>query len=162
MFTAKSEECDYVIHNYMLNKRCPLIFLNCLSCYRDSNCQRTFFINRNYGGCQVDAGWFVVIDSGNSYMCCPYQWSDTGTTPAFIYSKKSGFVNYEYEANGTSTLYIYILTSLFRLYSLIWSISIICKRDKITLLLYPVNKVKPIEGLHVACHGKLKLLKTNS
>ncbi|XP_059149557.1 uncharacterized protein LOC131936540 [Physella acuta] len=43
---------------------------------------RTFYINRNYGGCPADAGWFVVIDRANG-KC---GWEKFTTFPVFKYA----------------------------------------------------------------------------
>jgi hypothetical protein len=39
---------------------------------------RRFFINQNYGGCNVDAGWMVVT---SCITCCPWDTPVTTTTP---------------------------------------------------------------------------------
>ncbi|XP_056022086.1 uncharacterized protein LOC125650831 [Ostrea edulis] len=50
----------------------------------DGSLNRRFFIQNNYGGCNNDAGWFLVVE-GNACT-----WEQRTTRPYFIYSGKSG------------------------------------------------------------------------
>ncbi|XP_066265941.1 uncharacterized protein [Branchiostoma lanceolatum] len=51
---------------------------------------RSFFINRNYGGCPADNGWLVVVEDDN---VCEWETRDP-RVPHILYSKKSTHVNY--------------------------------------------------------------------
>ncbi|XP_059154632.1 uncharacterized protein LOC131940081 isoform X2 [Physella acuta] len=51
---------------------------------------RAFFINSNYNGCPGDKGWFVAVDSANSY--CP--WEKFKSFPVFKYSRQNGPQNW--------------------------------------------------------------------
>ncbi|XP_071128118.1 uncharacterized protein [Mytilus edulis] len=44
--------------------------------------QRRFFINRNYGDCSTDRGWFVIQ---GEFQACP--WEQKGVSPIFLYTK---------------------------------------------------------------------------
>ncbi|XP_060063054.1 uncharacterized protein LOC132543556 [Ylistrum balloti] len=49
---------------------------------------RNFYMNRNYGGCQNDAGWFIVSEA-QSYGC---SWEKkTSVKPYYLYSDASGY-----------------------------------------------------------------------
>jgi hypothetical protein len=43
---------------------------------------RRFFANINYGGCEMDRGWFVV----SSGVFCP--WEDPSSNMVILYSKE--------------------------------------------------------------------------
>ncbi|KAL9952122.1 hypothetical protein ACROYT_G039331 [Oculina patagonica] len=58
------------------------------------NC-RSFFINRNYGGCDVDAGWLVT--SGGPW--CSWETSASRKNKV-LYSKLSTYTNWNNNANG--------------------------------------------------------------
>ena len=49
---------------------------------RDAPCARSFYINQNYGGCPVDAGWMVVLDP--HHYCCTRD--NLPNKPVFFYS----------------------------------------------------------------------------
>ncbi|CAC5403775.1 unnamed protein product [Mytilus coruscus] len=51
--------------------------------------QRRFFINRNYGDCTTDRGWFVV--EGEFQACA---WEQKGVSPVFLYTKNDLFRNW--------------------------------------------------------------------
>ncbi|KAK3095541.1 hypothetical protein FSP39_015906, partial [Pinctada imbricata] len=51
----------------------------------DNSLQRRFFIQNNYGGCNNDAGWFVIIEGGTC------SWEAQTTKPYFIYSSATGY-----------------------------------------------------------------------
>ncbi|XP_019644822.1 PREDICTED: uncharacterized protein LOC109485578 [Branchiostoma belcheri] len=53
--------------------------------------RRSFFINRNYGGCPADAGWLVVVETGPQGSC---DWERVPAGPAIFYSRKSTYVNW--------------------------------------------------------------------
>ena len=51
---------------------------------RDGSLERRFFIQNNYGGCQNDAGWFLVVEKDT---CA---WEQRTTRPYFLYSGLTG------------------------------------------------------------------------
>lgn len=53
-------------------------------CGRDGSLERRFFIQNNYGGCQNDAGWFLVVEKDT---CA---WEQRTTRPYFLYSGLTG------------------------------------------------------------------------
>ena len=55
-------------------------------CFRENQYGRNFFINRSYGGCGADTGWFVVNDVSGSKPC---DWEKVinETYPQFLYGK---------------------------------------------------------------------------
>lgn len=63
--------------------------------YKDFS--RTFYINRNYGGCHIDIGWFVVTTNG---VCA---WEKRFPHNSFLYSKKNTMVNWNEYANVGSS-----------------------------------------------------------
>ena len=46
---------------------------------------RFFFINKNYGGCAIDAGWLCAVSPHVSRTPCA--WDDKPRYPVFLYSK---------------------------------------------------------------------------
>lgn len=52
--------------------------------------KRHFFINHNYGGCHMDAGWFVAVDKANP----PCDWEKEEGFPIFMYSDSDVFENW--------------------------------------------------------------------
>lgn len=73
---------------------------NFFSVAGDAAINRHWFVNRNYGGCNNDAGFMLVFDG--SYRAC--SWEDTRTgvigpnTRGLFYSAGPGFTNYHYNA----------------------------------------------------------------
>ncbi|XP_062588741.1 uncharacterized protein LOC134250404 isoform X2 [Saccostrea cucullata] len=57
------------------------------------SCARNFFIQRNYGGCENDAGWFVTLDPPG--VCCAGSWDDLSNKPTFMYSTVNDAVVYQ-------------------------------------------------------------------
>lgn len=57
---------------------------NVFAIEQTSRYERNFFINKNYGGCSNDSGWFVVKD-GN--LTNPCDWDKQTTYPQFLYSQ---------------------------------------------------------------------------
>ncbi|XP_072017679.1 uncharacterized protein [Amphiura filiformis] len=54
------------------------------------NFERRWFINRNYGGCDVENGWMVV-----AYDFTPdCDWERKNMLPAFLYSLKTTYINW--------------------------------------------------------------------
>lgn len=67
----------------------------------DTGWGRNFFVNRNYGGCGPDAGWWIAMDgNGGSNGIKPCGWEAAGanakgsTTRGFLYSSGSGASNW--------------------------------------------------------------------
>ena len=58
--------------------------LNLFFFTRETRFSRKFFINKNYGGCDSDAGWFVVEDVRGSKPC---KWDKHKSYPQFLYSR---------------------------------------------------------------------------
>jgi len=61
---------------------------NYFSLVGDDNLLRHFFINRNYGGCPADAGWFVAVDGAHC------SWEASPSVPAFLYAKNHVITNW--------------------------------------------------------------------
>mmetsp|Transcript_9482 Transcript_9482/g.17879 ORF Transcript_9482/g.17879 Transcript_9482/m.17879 type:complete len:237 (-) Transcript_9482:112-822(-) len=57
---------------------------NFFSISSETRYSRKFFINKNYGGCDSDAGWFVIEDVTGSKPC---KWDKHKSYPQFLYSK---------------------------------------------------------------------------
>lgn len=73
----------------------------------DTGWGRDFFVNRNYGGCGPDAGWWIAMDgNGGSNGIKPCSWEVTGanakgsTSRGFLYSTGPGASNW----NSTTTV----------------------------------------------------------
>ena len=49
---------------------------------KDNIADRIFFINKRYGGCDRDFGWFVIADT---YLPCG--WEKQGAAPVFLYTE---------------------------------------------------------------------------
>ena len=51
--------------------------------------KRRFFINHNYGGCPLDKGYTVIVDTGiaTQHTC---SWDDQPSFPQILYSKING------------------------------------------------------------------------
>ena len=62
-----------------------------------ANCARSFFINQNYWGCPLDAGWMVVLDP--HHYCCT--WDNLPNKPVFLYSSLDVAVTYQSGILGT-------------------------------------------------------------
>ncbi|XP_014662096.1 PREDICTED: uncharacterized protein LOC106805128 [Priapulus caudatus] len=66
--------------------------------------QRRFFLQKNYGGCDVDAGWVVIADRLKPGGSDPCWWEQVKHVerPAFLYCpKESNCKNKEYVAADT-------------------------------------------------------------
>lgn len=61
-----------------------LFYFKCRYPCRDGNLQRRFFVQNNYGGCQNDAGWFLVVEKDSC------DWERKTTRPFFLYSGLTG------------------------------------------------------------------------
>ena len=61
-------------------------------CYGDGFDCRSFYMNRNYGGCDQDAGWLVA--TSNQYC----DWEKTGDGWNVMYSKRS--TNAKWSSSG--------------------------------------------------------------
>lgn len=61
-----------------------LFYFKCRYPRRDGNLQRRFFVQNNYGGCQNDAGWFLVVEKDSC------DWERKTTRPFFLYSGLTG------------------------------------------------------------------------
>lgn len=66
---------------------------NFFSIEGDSNYGREFFVNANYGGCQVDAGWLVLDDETSD----PCTWETQNNGPSgsidILYSPDTTYSN---------------------------------------------------------------------
>jgi len=58
----------------------------------DKDIDRSFFINRNYDGCEVDSGWLVVQSKTRQGPC---KWEAEGGAPFIMYSPGDDNVRYE-------------------------------------------------------------------
>ncbi|XP_072017681.1 uncharacterized protein [Amphiura filiformis] len=57
--------------------------------------ERRWFINRNYGGCDVENGWMVV-----AYDFTPgCDWDRKNLLPAFLYSLKTTYINWDHDTD---------------------------------------------------------------
>lgn len=63
-----------------------------LCLYSPNTGRRTFFINHQYGGCTVDAGWFMLKDYDATGEC--QEWDVMSGTPYFYYSASTTLVNW--------------------------------------------------------------------
>ncbi|KAI8478075.1 hypothetical protein Bbelb_441960, partial [Branchiostoma belcheri] len=57
------------------------------------NEKRSFYINRNWGGCLQDAGWLVVADGG-PLVQCEWERAPEDQLPYIRFSKTTGYANY--------------------------------------------------------------------
>ncbi|RUS88870.1 hypothetical protein EGW08_003309, partial [Elysia chlorotica] len=64
---------------------------NFFSIEGDAHIYRRFFINKNYGGCDNDAGWLVVVDT--PLPPCPWE-RKLGAFPQFLYAAGHTVENY--------------------------------------------------------------------
>ena len=63
------------------------LMLILLFCSHDGpRVKRRWFVNRNYNGCSVDAGWWTVLDMHHSTPC---DWDTYTVLPKFLYSRRS-------------------------------------------------------------------------
>nr|XP_022345046.1 uncharacterized protein LOC111137726 [Crassostrea virginica] len=76
-----------------------------------ANCARFFFINQNYWGCPLDAGWMVVLDP--HHYCCT--WDNLPNKPVFLYSSLDVAVTYESGILGTEKDFADVM-AIFLLY----------------------------------------------
>lgn len=62
-------------------------------CLRSPNTgRRTFFINMQYGGCNADAGWFMLKDYDATSGCA--EWDVNSGTPYFFYADSTNYENW--------------------------------------------------------------------
>ena len=54
--------------------------------YASNSVKRRWQVNANYGHCDIDAGWLVVLDTDHSPDC---SWDNKDGYPAFLYSRRS-------------------------------------------------------------------------
>ncbi|KAI8510962.1 hypothetical protein Bbelb_118780 [Branchiostoma belcheri] len=54
--------------------------------------KRSFYINRNWGGCPNDAGWLAVFDAGPQGLC-EFERAPEDQLPYIRFSKTSGYAN---------------------------------------------------------------------
>ncbi|XP_019646463.1 PREDICTED: uncharacterized protein LOC109486987 [Branchiostoma belcheri] len=72
--------------------------------------KRSFYINRNWGGCPNDAGWLVVADGG-PHEICPWEQVPEDQLPYIRFSKTSGYANFNGDDIATADrMVIYIDT----------------------------------------------------
>ena len=69
---------------YILNDYVIMTFL--WLCFRENKYGRNFFINRSYGGCDADTGWFSITDVSGTKPC-DWERVINETYPQFLYSK---------------------------------------------------------------------------
>ncbi|KAI8518000.1 hypothetical protein Bbelb_040170 [Branchiostoma belcheri] len=55
--------------------------------------KRSFYINRNWGGCSKDAGWLAVADGG-PLRICEWEQAPKDQLPYIRFSKTTGYANY--------------------------------------------------------------------
>ncbi|XP_070567302.1 uncharacterized protein [Ptychodera flava] len=60
---------------------------------------RHFFVNQNYGGCEIDVGWLVVVDTGNT-SC---DWSEMKRRPYFLYGSAGQKITYQSGSDDVAT-----------------------------------------------------------
>ncbi|XP_078579894.1 A disintegrin and metalloproteinase with thrombospondin motifs 20-like [Branchiostoma floridae x Branchiostoma japonicum] len=60
---------------------------NYFSVEGDASAKRSFYINRNYGGCGVDAGWLMVADEGPDGVCT-WERTSEDNAPLIMFSKQ--------------------------------------------------------------------------
>ncbi|XP_048771877.2 uncharacterized protein LOC125677747 [Ostrea edulis] len=65
--------------------------------------KRHFFVNKRYGRCPNDVGWFVIIDKTD---LCP--WARKGRTPLFLYSRGSKAANWNRRPGVADVMNVYI------------------------------------------------------
>ncbi|CAH1246490.1 ADAMTS16 [Branchiostoma lanceolatum] len=71
---------------------------NFFSVEGDSSAKRSFYINHNYGGCNVDAGWLMVADEGPDGVC---SWEKTpeDQAPLIMFSQVNTNVKFASETD---------------------------------------------------------------
>ncbi|XP_061184497.1 uncharacterized protein LOC133192520 [Saccostrea echinata] len=74
---------------------------NFFSIDKETRYSRKFFINKNYGGCHRDAGWFVVSDVYGSKPC---RWEKRTPYPQFLYSKNGKLTRWYQRRYGKAEL----------------------------------------------------------
>ncbi|KAI8521502.1 hypothetical protein Bbelb_012560 [Branchiostoma belcheri] len=84
---------------------------NFFSIEGDASAKRSFYINRNYGGCPVDAGWLMVADEGPDGVCT-WERAPEDQLPLIMFSKLDTNINFDSGTNvGTANrMVIYIET----------------------------------------------------
>ena len=65
------------------------------------NC-RSFFINRNYGGCEVDAGWLVTAG-----VWCSWE-TNADHTKRVLYSKLSTYTDWNVKSKDSKVIHLLI------------------------------------------------------
>ena len=55
---------------------------------------RRFVVNKSYGGCNNDYGWFVNVDTPSPYCNWEQHWTNANTWPTFLVVKSSNNINY--------------------------------------------------------------------
>ncbi|XP_069103837.1 uncharacterized protein [Argopecten irradians] len=58
-------------------------------------CQRTFYINKDFGGCVNDLGWMIIMDPLMSLCSCGYDNNHPGK-PAFLYARGQTVTRWEH------------------------------------------------------------------
>ncbi|XP_078662610.1 uncharacterized protein LOC144906321 [Branchiostoma floridae x Branchiostoma belcheri] len=66
---------------------------------------RSFFINRNYGGCPEDNGWLVVVEDG----VCEWETLDQ-PAPRILFSRKSTHVNWTTGGDDVGTADVMVVS----------------------------------------------------
>eukprot|EP00058_Branchiostoma_floridae_P004373 XP_002589861.1 hypothetical protein BRAFLDRAFT_100697 [Branchiostoma floridae] len=79
---------------------------NIFSIIGDSTYHRSFFINRNYGGCEKDAGWLVVPDGGTA---CGWETRDK-RVPHILFSRASTHVNWTTGGDDVGTADVMVVS----------------------------------------------------
>ncbi|XP_078583890.1 uncharacterized protein LOC144866404 [Branchiostoma floridae x Branchiostoma japonicum] len=67
---------------------------------------RSFFINRNYGGCPNDAGWLAVVEGGT---VCEWETRDQ-PGPHILFSRKSTHVNWTTGGNDVGSADVMVVS----------------------------------------------------
>ncbi|KAJ7375837.1 Saccharopine dehydrogenase [Desmophyllum pertusum] len=75
---------------------------NYFSIQGDGGINRDFFINKNYGGCEADAGWLVITGT----VC---EWEKRHPSNTILYSKQDVSANWDSgEVEAADTLVVYL------------------------------------------------------
>ncbi|XP_019635250.1 PREDICTED: uncharacterized protein LOC109478233 [Branchiostoma belcheri] len=75
---------------------------NFFSIEGDASAKRSFYINRNYGGCPVDAGWLMVADEGPDGVCT-WERASEDQLPLIMFSKLDTNINFDSVVADCST-----------------------------------------------------------
>ncbi|KAI8515683.1 hypothetical protein Bbelb_064960 [Branchiostoma belcheri] len=83
---------------------------NYFSIVGDSDNERTFFINRNYGSCPEDAGWLIISEVGG----CPYEQTTPDQFPYILFSWENTYVAWDDrdKVGRANRMVIYIKTAI--------------------------------------------------